>query len=118
MRRIRKHIRTLIIVSIPFFTTLIVKAQQMLPYQNPQLSVEERVNDLLGRMTLEEKIGQITHLHSYKVFDGQELNPNKLEVACLTLPQELPPDTRISDKAHTFRHSRILGCGVSSWSSP
>ena len=80
MRRIRKHIRTLIIVSIPFFTTLIVKAQQMLPYQNPQLSVEERVNDLLGRMTLEEKIGQITHLHSYKVFDGQELNPNKLEV--------------------------------------
>ena len=54
----------------------------MLPYQNPQLSVEERVNDLLGRMTLEEKIGQITHLHSYKVFDGQELNPNKLEVAC------------------------------------
>lgn len=82
MRRIRKHIRTLIIVSIPFFTTLIVKAQQMLPYQNPQLSVEERVNDLLGRMTLEEKIGQITHLHSYKVFDGQELNPNKLEVAC------------------------------------
>ena len=80
-RRIRKHIRTLIIVSIPFFTTLIVKAQQMLPYQNPQLSVEERVNDLLGRMTLEEKIGQITHLHSYKVFDGQELNPNKLEVA-------------------------------------
>ncbi|SCH12834.1 glycoside hydrolase family 3 N-terminal domain-containing protein [uncultured Bacteroides sp.] len=82
MKRIRRYIRTLIIVSILFFTTLIVKAQQMLPYQNPQLSVEERVNDLLGRMTLEEKIGQITHLHSYKVFDGQELNPNKLEVTC------------------------------------
>ena len=82
MKRIRRYIRTLIIVSILFFMTLLVKAQQMLPYQNPQLSVEERVNDLLGRMTLEEKIGQITHLHSYKVFDGQELNPNKLEVAC------------------------------------
>lgn len=50
MKRIRRYIRTLIIVSILFFTTLIVKAQQMLPYQNPQLSVEERVNDLLGRM--------------------------------------------------------------------
>ena len=52
MKRIRRYIRTLIIVSILFFTTLIVKAQQTLPYQNPQLSVEERVNDLLGRMTL------------------------------------------------------------------
>jgi beta-glucosidase len=31
----------------------------VLPYQNPDLSVEERVQDLLGRMTLEEKIGQI-----------------------------------------------------------
>jgi len=30
-----------------------------LPYQNPDLTVEERVTDLLGRMTLEEKVGQI-----------------------------------------------------------
>lgn len=29
-------------------------------YLNPSLSVEERVQDLLGRMTLEEKVGQIT----------------------------------------------------------
>lgn len=29
------------------------------PYRNPNLPVEERVADLLGRMTLEEKIGQI-----------------------------------------------------------
>ena len=29
------------------------------PYRNPGLSVDERVKDLLGRMTLEEKIGQI-----------------------------------------------------------
>lgn len=30
-----------------------------LPYRNPDLTVEERVADLLGRMTLEEKVGQI-----------------------------------------------------------
>lgn len=31
-----------------------------LPYQNPSLSVEDRVADLLGRMTLEEKIAQMS----------------------------------------------------------
>ena len=30
-----------------------------LPYRNSALSIEERVADLLGRMTLEEKVGQI-----------------------------------------------------------
>jgi beta-glucosidase len=30
-----------------------------LPYRNPALTVEDRVADLLGRMTLEEKIGQL-----------------------------------------------------------
>jgi beta-glucosidase len=31
-----------------------------LPYENPRLPVRERVEDLLSRMTLEEKIGQMT----------------------------------------------------------
>jgi len=35
-------------------------AQETAPYRDPTLSVEERVADLLGRMTLEEKIGQMT----------------------------------------------------------
>src|SRR5688572_24149124 len=32
------------------------------PYRNPALPIEERVEDLLGRMTLEEKIGQMTQI--------------------------------------------------------
>jgi len=45
-----------LILFVPF-----LQAQQTyeFPYQNPQLSVEERVNDLVGRMTIDEKIGQM-----------------------------------------------------------
>jgi beta-glucosidase len=31
------------------------------PYQNPQLNFDERVNDLVSRMTLEEKVSQMTN---------------------------------------------------------
>jgi beta-glucosidase len=35
-------------------------SEKAAPYQDPTLPVEARVQDLLGRMTLEEKIGQMT----------------------------------------------------------
>ena len=55
-----------------------LQAQQNVPYKNPLLPTEVRVNDLLQRMTLKEKIAQICHLHSWDVFDGQQLNKKKL----------------------------------------
>jgi beta-glucosidase len=36
-------------------------SQTPLPYQSPELPVEQRVRDLVSRMTLEEKIGQLGH---------------------------------------------------------
>lgn len=33
-----------------------------LPYKNPDLPTQERIADLLGRMTLEEKVGQMMQL--------------------------------------------------------
>ena len=59
-----------------------VSAQQIIPYKDASLSVEKRVDDLIGRMTLEEKIAQISHLHSWNVFDGQQLNEEKLQQFC------------------------------------
>jgi beta-glucosidase len=38
--------------------------QQQPAYKNPSLSISARVNDLLSRMTLEEKIAQMRHIHS------------------------------------------------------
>ena len=40
-----------------------------LPYQDANRPVRERVGDLLGRMTLEEKAGQMTQTERYQVFD-------------------------------------------------
>jgi beta-glucosidase len=41
------------------------RSQEQIPdYKNPRLSVEQRVDDLLSRMTLEEKIAQMTCLWS------------------------------------------------------
>ena len=41
----------------------------MPPYKNPSLPIEQRAADLLGRMTLDEKIGQMTQV------DRQFLKP-------------------------------------------
>jgi beta-glucosidase len=37
------------------------------PYKNPQLAIEERVNDLLARMTVAEKIGQMTQVEKNSI---------------------------------------------------
>jgi beta-glucosidase len=44
-------------------------AGETLPYQDPSLPVGQRVDDLLERMTLPEKIGQMTQTERYQVFD-------------------------------------------------
>lgn len=49
------------------------------PYQDPKQPIENRVADLLKRMTIDEKIAQIRHLHSSDLFNEQELDMQKLE---------------------------------------
>jgi len=44
-----------------------------LPYQNPDLPISERVADLLGRMTMEEKIGQMLQLDARDDLDDHIL---------------------------------------------
>jgi beta-glucosidase len=46
-------------------------AAKELPYENPRLPVHKRVDDLLSRMTLEEKVGQMTQTERYQVFDDE-----------------------------------------------
>lgn len=37
-------------------------------YKNPKLAVEQRVSDLVNRMTIEEKVGQLTTLLGWKMY--------------------------------------------------
>jgi len=48
-----------VIVGIFIFSGL---NGQEIPYKNPRLSIEERVNDLIKRMTIEEKVSQMLKL--------------------------------------------------------
>ena len=50
-------------IIFPLFFCLLAlagcKAKYEYPFQNPDLSIEERVNDLVSRLTLEEKVSQM-----------------------------------------------------------
>ena len=61
-----------------------------LPYKNPELPTEERIADLLGRMTLEEKVGQMMQLGA-RSGDLDDLIVNKHVGSILhTSPSDLP----------------------------
>ena len=61
-----------------------------LPYRNPELPTEERIADLLGRMTLEEKVGQMMQLDA-RSGDLDDLIVNKHVGSILhTSPFDLP----------------------------
>lgn len=55
-----------------------VQPMQAQLYKNPSYTAEERAADLLKRMTLEEKIAQIRHIHSWDVFNGQRLDTERM----------------------------------------
>jgi beta-glucosidase len=54
--------------TVSTFSAPAAAADAVLPYQDPSLPVAVRVDDLLGRMTQAEKIGQMTQTERYQVF--------------------------------------------------
>src|SRR5665811_1493757 len=55
MRRMSLYL----VASLFMFLGAAQSQQSNPPYKNPTLPVDERVKDLLGRMTLEEKVAQL-----------------------------------------------------------
>ena len=69
--------------------TLNTTIMETLPYKNPDLPAGERIADLLSRMTLEEKVGQMMQLDA-RGGDLENLIVNKHVGSILhTSPEDL-----------------------------
>ena len=55
-----------------------VATTQDAPYRDADLPLEERVADLLGRMTVDEKVAQLGAIWSFEIVNGAELAPEAL----------------------------------------
>ncbi len=64
-----KRILTLAVVAVLVMTAARATVPEA-PYKNPKLAIEERVSDLLKRMTLEEKVDQLCGGHKYGIVDS------------------------------------------------
>ena len=53
--------KTFILIASALLLPLLVGAQELLPFRNPELSREDRIEDLVSRLTLEEKVGMMMH---------------------------------------------------------
>ncbi|HQG56521.1 MAG TPA: glycoside hydrolase family 3 C-terminal domain-containing protein [Bacteroidales bacterium] len=62
----KKILFTCLVFLFPFFANVLNRQQERtdFPFRNPSLSIEERVNDLVSRMTLQEKVSQLVHTAS------------------------------------------------------
>lgn len=72
------HMKRITLLTAVLLCNALISKSQTLPYQDSSLPIEERVEDLLSRMTLEEKIAQMGHIHS-KHYD----NDSKADLAKL-----------------------------------
>ncbi|TJY64341.1 beta-glucosidase [Sphingobacterium alkalisoli] len=63
-----------IVGSIIMYLGLARVNAQTLPYKNSLLPIDERVNDLLGRMTVDEKVGQLSKILGWEMYEKDGKN--------------------------------------------
>lgn len=60
-----------------------MSTQSIPPYRQPELHIEERVHDLLGRMTLDEKLAQLSAAWFLEISEGETFS----EATSLAIPK-------------------------------
>src|SRR5574344_1588430 len=78
-----KHTKLFLCCLFPSATNLATSAKNTPIYKDPSQQIELRINDLLARMTLQEKILQITQSSA----GSNDVPQNRLEVAKKSNPQ-------------------------------
>lgn len=73
IRIVASRLVCIAIVLVSLLSQVPIAGAQTLPYRNANLSIDERVNDLLGRMTLEEKAAQLMCLWMEKPNDNSRV---------------------------------------------
>ncbi len=77
-----RQLLTIAIMAITMNAMAGTKEQPI--YKNPKASIEQRVNDLLSRMTLEEKVGQMNQLVGIEHFKQNSVSMTAEELATNT----------------------------------
>ncbi len=72
-------IKRTIFVILEIFVLIPLFAKPILLYQDPSQPIDVRVQDLLTRMTLEEKIDQLRHVHAYSILENGKINKERLD---------------------------------------
>lgn len=68
-----------IFIAVLLFFSMRLLAQPIPKYKDIAQPIEVRVQDLLSRMTLEEKIAQMRHIHAYSIMEDGKLDKTKLD---------------------------------------
>ena len=68
------------------------KPKEVLPYKNAALPIEERVADLLSRMTLEEKVGQLRCTMAWNYYDIKDEGLKNRDKAAVTPSESFKKD--------------------------
>ena len=95
-------------------TVAMSMSAQMLPYQNPQLTAEQRADDLLGRLTLDEKVklmGCGLQKGANEFYRGIPVEINLLPKIRVDIVVSKVPVERVIDAARKALYTGHIGDG-------
>ena len=101
---------TAVVIMVTPQSSVSMQQQNEAPYRNRTLPIEKRVEDLLGRMTLDEKIGQMTQADHASLKDATEVDTLFLGSVLSGGDSELPDVSAKAWQTHTETlQKRALG---------